>query len=581
MAALTLSGKRVLLGVSAGIAAYKSALITRQLKQAGCEVRVVMTHGAQAFITPMTLQALSGEPVRTSLLDTDAEAGMGHIELARWADVILIAPATADLIARLVHGFADDLLTTLCLASNAPKLIAPAMNQAMWRHPATQRNVATLNADDWQLIGPDAGDQACGDNGPGRMSEPDDIVAALFARLAPPAGAATGKHIVITAGPTREALDPVRYLTKHVLSNKSSGKMGYALAAAALEQGARVTLISGPVALSTPFGAEAVAVESAAEMHAAALRLAPDADVFIGCAAVSDYRAAETAAHKLKKTDNDDTLTLTLIKKPRHYFRGRRAGNGPTPAGGGRLCRRNPGRRTLRRRQARAQGAGHDCRQRRIHRRAGLWQRRQRRLATVAHTLGQHQRAPAAPAQNPASTDGHPARAGTITRPDTDTYQGIIMTTAAARPRLECQLLDERLRDHMPTYATEGSAGMDLRALLDAPLTLEPGDCELVRTGLAIYIRDPNLAGMILPRSGLGHKHGIVLGNLVGLIDADYQGELMISVWNRGQRAFTVEPFERLAQYVLVPVVQAELEVVEHFTASQRGDGGFGSTGAR
>ena len=316
MAALTLSGKRVLLGVSAGIAAYKSALITRQLKQAGCEVRVVMTHGAQAFITPMTLQALSGEPVRTSLLDTDAEAGMGHIELARWADVILIAPATADLIARLVHGFADDLLTTLCLASNAPKLIAPAMNQAMWRHPATQRNVATLNADDWQLIGPDAGDQACGDNGPGRMSEPDDIVAALFARLAPPAGAATGKHIVITAGPTREALDPVRYLTKHVLSNKSSGKMGYALAAAALEQGARVTLISGPVALSTPFGAEAVAVESAAEMHAAALRLAPDADVFIGCAAVSDYRAAETAAHKLKKTDNDDTLTLTLIKNP-------------------------------------------------------------------------------------------------------------------------------------------------------------------------------------------------------------------------------------------------------------------------
>jgi phosphopantothenoylcysteine decarboxylase/phosphopantothenate--cysteine ligase len=316
MAALMLSGKRVLLGVSAGIAAYKSALITRLLKQAGCEVRVVMTHGAQAFITPMTLQALSGEPVRTSLLDTDAEAGMGHIELARWADAVLIAPATADLIARLVHGFADDLLTTLCLASDAPKLIAPAMNQAMWRHPATQRNVATLSQDGWQLIGPAAGDQACGDTGPGRMSEPDDIVAALEARLlssttAPPVGAATGKHVVITAGPTREALDPVRYLSNH-----SSGKMGYALAAAALEQGARVTLISGPVALSTPFGAERIAVETAAEMHAAALRLAPTADVFIGCAAVSDYRAAETAEHKLKKTDDDDTLTLTLVKNP-------------------------------------------------------------------------------------------------------------------------------------------------------------------------------------------------------------------------------------------------------------------------
>lgn len=310
MAALTLSGKRVLLGVSAGIAAYKSALITRLLKQAGCEVRVVMTTGAQAFITPMTLQALSGEPVRTSLLDTDAEAGMGHIELARWADAILIAPATADLIARLTHGFADDLLTTLCLASDAPKLIAPAMNQAMWRHPATQRNVTTLNADGWQLIGPDAGDQACGDTGPGRMSEPDDIAAALSARWQPPACDAAGKHVVITAGPTREALDPVRYLTNH-----SSGKMGYALADAALEQGARVTLISGPVALSTPLGAEIVPVESAAEMHAQALRLAPDADVFIGCAAVSDYRAANPAEHKLKKTD-DDELTLTLVKNP-------------------------------------------------------------------------------------------------------------------------------------------------------------------------------------------------------------------------------------------------------------------------
>lgn len=301
MAALTLSGKRVLLGVSAGIAAYKSALITRLLKQAGCEVRVVMTHGAQAFITPLTLQALSGEPVRTSLLDAEAEAGMGHIELARWADVILIAPATADLIARLVHGFADDLLTTLCLASDGPKLIAPAMNQAMWRHPATQRNVATLTRDGWQLIGPDAGEQACGDTGPGRMSEPEDIAAALVSHLAAPTGTATDKHVVITAGPTREALDPVRYLSHHSLSNHSSGKMGYALAAAALEQGARVTLISGPVALAVPCGTRCVAVESAAEMHAAAMRLAPGADVFIGCAAVSDYRAAETAEHKLKK----------------------------------------------------------------------------------------------------------------------------------------------------------------------------------------------------------------------------------------------------------------------------------------
>ncbi|MCZ0926261.1 bifunctional phosphopantothenoylcysteine decarboxylase/phosphopantothenate--cysteine ligase CoaBC [Halomonas janggokensis] len=308
------NGKRVLLGISAGIAAYKSALIVRLLKQAGCEVRVVMTDGAQAFITPLTLQALSGEPVRTSLLDPEAEAGMGHIELARWADVLLIAPATADLIARLVHGMADDLLTTLCLASEAPRLIAPAMNQAMWRHPATQRNVERLACDGWQLIGPAAGDQACGDVGPGRMSEPETVVDALLRQFSPLSSAtpkASAPHVVITAGPTREALDPVRYLSNH-----SSGKMGYALAAAAAAQGARVTLISGPVTLATPAGVTRIDVETAEQMHQESLQLAPKAALFIGCAAVADYRAASAAEHKLKKTDDSDTLTLTLIKNP-------------------------------------------------------------------------------------------------------------------------------------------------------------------------------------------------------------------------------------------------------------------------
>ena len=309
----SLAGKRLLLGISAGIAAYKSALIVRLLKQAGCEVRVVMTEGAQAFITPLTLQALSGEPVRTSLLDPEAEAGMGHIELARWADAVLIAPATADLIARLVHGMADDLLTTLCLACEAPKLIAPAMNQAMWRHPATQRNVSQLANDGWQLIGPAAGDQACGDVGPGRMSEPEVIVDCLaqhFASAATLPAPASAPHVVITAGPTREALDPVRYLSNH-----SSGKMGYALAAEAAAQGARVTLISGPVNLPTPLGVERIDVESAAQMHHEALTLAPHADLFIGCAAVADYRAASAAEHKIKKTDDSDTLTLTLVEE--------------------------------------------------------------------------------------------------------------------------------------------------------------------------------------------------------------------------------------------------------------------------
>nr|WP_298055319.1 bifunctional phosphopantothenoylcysteine decarboxylase/phosphopantothenate--cysteine ligase CoaBC [uncultured Halomonas sp.] len=313
--ASTLTGKRILLGVSAGIAAYKSALIVRLLKQAGCDVRVVMTDGAQAFITPLTLQALSGEAVRTSLLDPEAEAGMGHIELARWADVVLIAPATANIIARLVHGMADDLLTTLCLASEAPKLIAPAMNQAMWRHPATQRNVEQLVGDDWQLIGPAAGDQACGDVGPGRMSEPEEIFSAVAALFSAPSLAAAPRspapHVVITAGPTREPLDPVRYISNH-----SSGKMGYALAAAAVAEGAKVTLISGPVNLPTPQGVTRIDVESAEQMHSEAQRLAPQAALFIGCAAVADYRAAAPAEHKLKKQEDSDTLTLTLVKNP-------------------------------------------------------------------------------------------------------------------------------------------------------------------------------------------------------------------------------------------------------------------------
>ena len=319
-----LAGRRMLLGISAGIAAYKSAQLARLLKQAGCEVRVVMTEGAQAFIAPLTLQALTGEAVRTSLLDPEAEAGMGHIELARWADTILIAPGTADLMARLALGMADDLLTTLCLASEAERIMAPAMNQAMWRHPATQRNAACLQQDGWRLLGPESGEQACGDTGPGRMLEPEAIMAELAtlssaAHLARQAHEpeqqtqlpAQGLHIAITAGPTREPLDPVRYLSNH-----SSGKMGYALAAVAAELGAQVTLISGPVNLPTPEGVTRIDVETAVEMHATSRRLATECDLFIGCAAVADYRAEAPAEHKIKKRVEEDGLTLKLIKNP-------------------------------------------------------------------------------------------------------------------------------------------------------------------------------------------------------------------------------------------------------------------------
>lgn len=305
----TLFGKRVLLGISAGIAAYKSAQIARLLKKAGCDVRVVMTEGAQAFITPLTLQALTGEAVRTSLLDPEAEAGMGHIELARWAEVILVAPATADVMARLAHGHADDLLTTLCLASEAECVMAPAMNQAMWAHPATQANVERLRGWGWRLLGPDGGEQACGDVGPGRMREPEALIAGLAE--APAVRDAEALRVTITAGPTHEALDPVRYLSNH-----SSGKMGYALAGAWARRGAQVRLISGPVALATPPDVERVDVTSASEMLAAAEHAATESDIFIGCAAVADYRAETVAEHKLKKTDASETLTLTLVKNP-------------------------------------------------------------------------------------------------------------------------------------------------------------------------------------------------------------------------------------------------------------------------
>lgn len=314
-------GQRILLGISAGIAAYKSALLARLLVQAGCEVQVVMTEGAQAFITPLTLQALTGRAVRTSLLDPAAELGMGHIELARWAERIVIAPATADLMARLSQGMADDLLTTLCLASDADKILAPAMNQAMWRNPATQRNARQLRQDGWTLLGPDQGDQACGDIGPGRMMEPEAITAFLLGHtqaetpeeISPPCRSTEGQgiHIVITAGPTREPLDPVRYLSNH-----SSGKMGFALAEAAVARGARVTLIAGPVNLPTPAGVTRLDVESAVQMLDIAEGLIDTCDIFIGCAAVADYRAESPAEHKIKKQDHQQELTLRLIKNP-------------------------------------------------------------------------------------------------------------------------------------------------------------------------------------------------------------------------------------------------------------------------
>ena len=302
-----LCNRRILLGISGGIAAYKSAELVRLLKKAGADVRVIMTDGAREFITPLTMQALSGNPVHYALLDPEAEAGMGHIELAKWADLIVIAPASANLISRLAQGMGNDLLTTVCLATDAPLCLAPAMNQAMWRDPMTQANVERLqraHGEHLTLVGPGAGEQACGDVGPGRMVEPEDIANAVAKQF--DSGDLAGQHVVITAGPTREAIDPVRYISNH-----SSGKMGYALAEAARDAGAKVTLITGPVNISAPDRVEVLRVISAEDMLSAAQSTLATCTVFIAAAAVADYRPVNVAEQKMKKSDNDMHIVLT------------------------------------------------------------------------------------------------------------------------------------------------------------------------------------------------------------------------------------------------------------------------------
>jgi phosphopantothenoylcysteine decarboxylase / phosphopantothenate---cysteine ligase len=299
-----MGGKHVLLGVTGGIAAYKSPDLVRRLIERGAEVQVVMTAGAREFVSPMTFQAVSGREVRSDLWDEEAERAMSHIELARWADLIVIAPATADFIAHLAHGMADNLLTTLCLASAAPVAIAPAMNRQMWANAATQANISQLRARGVHVFGPDSGSQACGEVGEGRMMEPDDIATAAFGVL-PAAGPLLGRKVLITAGPTRERIDPVRFI-----SNRSSGKMGFAVAQAAREAGATVVLVAGPVSLATPAGVTRLDVESAADMLSAVLRELPGTDVFISTAAVADYRPARAAEQKIKKTS--ETLDLTM-----------------------------------------------------------------------------------------------------------------------------------------------------------------------------------------------------------------------------------------------------------------------------
>ncbi len=302
-----LNGKRILLGVTGGIAAYKAAELVRLLKKGGAEVQVVMTRAAKEFITPMTLQALSGREVRQELFDPVHEAAMGHIELARWADLILVAPASAHLLARLSAGMADDLLTTLCLAAASPIAVAPAMNQQMWLNPATRENVRRLEGNGVHIWGPAEGEQACGETGPGRMLEPEELLRRVEDYFAD--GPLQGVRVLMTAGPTREPMDPVRFV-----GNRSSGKMGFALARAFVAAGAEVTLVSGPVALDTPAGVARVDVETALEMQQAVQARVAECDIFVACAAVADYRPQESAQQKIKK--GRERMEIALVRNP-------------------------------------------------------------------------------------------------------------------------------------------------------------------------------------------------------------------------------------------------------------------------
>ena len=308
---MNLVNKHILVGITGGIAAYKCPDLVRQLKKLGAEVHVVLTDSAKHFVSELSLQAVSGNRVSSELFDSAAELSMSHIELAKWADLVLIAPATANIIAKLAHGIADDLLSTLCLATTAPIAIAPAMNQVMYQAPITQQNIQTLSTRNVMVFGPDQGFQACGDIGPGRMLDPAQLAQCCLNALTAQQNTLADLNIVITAGPTREPLDPVRYIT-----NYSSGKMGYAIAEAAANLGANVTLISGPVSLSTPNHVNRIDVETANEMHQHAIAFAPKADIFIACAAVADYRSATIAEQKMKKQDDKSALTLTLVKNP-------------------------------------------------------------------------------------------------------------------------------------------------------------------------------------------------------------------------------------------------------------------------
>ena len=546
-----LAGKHFVLGLSGGIACYKAAELCRALIKEGATVQVVMTEAAEQFITPVTMQALSNRPVYGSQWDSREPNNMPHINLSREADAILVAPCSADFMAKLLHGRADELLSLMCLArpiDKVPLLLAPAMNREMWAHPATQRNMVQLAADGAHILGVGSGFQACGETGDGRMLEPPELLEDIIAFFQPKLLA--GKRVLVTAGPTFEAIDPVRGIT-----NLSSGKMGFAIARAAREAGRRRHAGRRP-------GEPAHAARRDAHRRA------------VGAGHAARPRAAGAIGRRVRRHRGGGRLAAGQRERPARSRRTARASRRSWPS---------PRTRT----------SSPPWRSPRARSRARCSASASPRKATTSLPT----RRPSACARACRcwwATSGRPPSARTTTRccwwttrarvkcrapPNSNWPAQLVAEIATTAMKIDVKILDPRMVDQLPAYATPGSAGLDLRACLDGPLTLEPNAWRLVPTGISIWLKDPGYAAMILPRSGLGHKHGIVLGNLVGLIDSDYQGQLMVSAWNRSDVAFTLQPMERLAQLVIVPVVQAQFNVVDEFPATERGEGGYGSTG--
>ena len=545
-----LTNARILLIVTGGIAAYKALELIRLLRKEHCDVTCVLTAGGAHFVTPLSLQALSEQRVYTDLFSLTDESEMGHIQLSRSADLVVVAPASADILAKMAAGLTDDLASTVLLATDKRVLIAPAMNVRMWLHPATQANMATLSARGIVVVGPDEGAMACNEFGPGRLAEPPAILAAITALLRP-ATPLAGKHALVTSGPTHEPIDPVRYI-----ANRSSGRQGHAIAGALAALGARVTLVSGPVEIADPPGVTVRRVETAADMLDACEAALP-ADIAVCAAAVADWRVANARDHKIKKQPGAATPGLELVVNPDILARLSRPGRCARPWWSDLPPRPTTSRTTPRPSAPARDATGSSPTTSRPP--PVSWGASGER-GPAGHRCGYRDLAP----------DG---QGGGGRTPRASDRRGAGVTREIAVMRLP-HAADLPL----PAYASAGAAGMDLLAAVVDPVTVLPGERVLIPTGLVIAL-PPGHELQVRPRSGLALKHGIVLPNSPGTIDEDYRGEVRVILMNAGTEPFLVERGMRVAQAVLAPVVRAEWVLTNTLDDTVRGSRGFGSTG--